>query len=241
MRMLKLGMTVDDVVRQTARLHPNVNPNTLRQVYMAAAEGKTNPELLAQLKNQMSPEEYQRLEGVLNATAPRTGGSTGTSAGKPPKTEQPQGQTTTTPQLQATPAPKPGQINPNIRVPGVVRSRINIANGQTRFTPLRDNGNQVAAGLDHVVARHFQGKNTQSRFSISVNNLKELLRRRDIVQSPISITGQGDQVQFVRTVNTGQVIGTVRLSDGGVNTTWLKIYTDRAGNLITTFPVPAPK
>jgi hypothetical protein len=109
MRMLKLGMNVDDVVRQTARLHPNVNPNTLRQVYMAAAEGKTNPKLLAQLKNQMSPEEYQRLEGALNTTAPRTGGNTGTPAGKPPETEQPQGQTTT-PQPNAT--PKPPQRTP---------------------------------------------------------------------------------------------------------------------------------
>ncbi|AWF57542.1 two partner secretion A1 domain protein [Pseudomonas aeruginosa] len=45
--------------------------------------------------------------------------------------------------------------------------------------------------------------------------------------------------QFVRTVDVGKVIGTTNLKDGGVPTSVLKILTDRAGNLITTFPIKA--
>lgn len=45
---------------------------------------------------------------------------------------------------------------------------------------------------------------------------------------------------FVRTVNTGQIIGTTRVSDGANPTTWIRIYTDPAGNLITIYPVPPP-
>ncbi len=43
----------------------------------------------------------------------------------------------------------------------------------------------------------------------------------------------------MRTVDVGKVIGTTNLKDGGVPTSVLKIFTDRAGNLITTFPIKA--
>ena len=43
--------------------------------------------------------------------------------------------------------------------------------------------------------------------------------------------------QFVRTVNVGRVVGTTSINQGGVSTTTIKIFTDRAGNLITTYPV----
>jgi len=46
--------------------------------------------------------------------------------------------------------------------------------------------------------------------------------------------------QFVRVVNVGEVIGWTSLNHGGVPTTWIKIITDSKGNLITTYPVPAP-
>jgi hypothetical protein len=127
-----------------------------------------------------------------------------------------------------------------VRIPGVVRSRINLANGPTRFTPLRDNGNQVSAGLTHVIRRHFGGTNTQSQFTISVDRLKTLLQSESTVSAPVSTVGRGEQTQFIRVVDTKMIIGTVRQADGGGNTTWLTVYTDRAGNLITTYPVPAP-
>jgi hypothetical protein len=128
----------------------------------------------------------------------------------------------------------------NTSIPEVVRSRINIANGRTRFTPLRDNGNPVSAGLAHVIDRHFRATNSQSKFTISLEQLKAFLQRSDIVGSPVTTIGKGNQVQFVRTVNTNIVVGTVRQADGGGTTTWIKIFTDRAGNLITTYPVQAP-
>jgi UDP-N-acetylenolpyruvoylglucosamine reductase len=98
----------------------------------------------------------------------------------------------------------------------------------------------VAAGLKHVISGHFGGSNTQSQFTISVNQLKNLIQRKNIIGSPVTVIGSGNQQMFVRTVNTNTVIGTVRQADGGGTTTWIKIFTDRAGNLITTFPVPAP-
>lgn len=41
-------------------------------------------------------------------------------------------------------------------------------------------------------------------------------------------------------VLTGRIIGKTSLKFGGVDTTWIEIYTDRAGNLITCYPVPKP-
>lgn len=42
------------------------------------------------------------------------------------------------------------------KVPGRVQSRINIANGRTRFTPLRESGEPVSAGFEHVLEQHFE-------------------------------------------------------------------------------------
>lgn len=45
--------------------------------------------------------------------------------------------------------------------------------------------------------------------------------------------------QFVRIVDVGCVIGTTTLKDGGVPTSVIKVFTDKAGNRITTFPIKA--
>jgi hypothetical protein len=119
------------------------------------------------------------------------------------------------------------------------QSRINLAKGRTRFTPLRANGNPVSAGWEHVTQRHF-GTNNQSQFTISQDQLRGILQRPEIVRSRISPIDSGVSLQYVRTVNTNTNIGVTRVSDGANPTTWVKIYTDRAGNLITTFPVPPP-
>lgn len=44
----------------------------------------------------------------------------------------------------------------------------------------------------------------------------------------------------MRTVDTHRVIGNTALKFGGKETPWITIYTDKAGNLITTYPVPNP-
>jgi hypothetical protein len=127
-----------------------------------------------------------------------------------------------------------------VSIPGVVQSRINVAISRTRFTPLRDTRNQVSAGFEHVVKAHFRGGNAKSQFTISQERLKVLLQSKDIVSAPVSTVGKGEQTQFIRVVDTKIIVGTVRKADGGNDTTWLTVYTDRAGNLITTYPVPAP-
>ncbi|GAB6087300.1 contractile injection system protein, VgrG/Pvc8 family [Alkaliphilus crotonatoxidans] len=122
---------------------------------------------------------------------------------------------------------------------GVVQSRINIANGQTRFTPLRETGKPVSAGFDHVRDGHFNRPlaNSRSIFTIKAENLKEILQRQDVVRSQVTVIEGG---QYVRVVDVGQIVGNTALKYGGGETTWIKIFTDKAGNLITTYPVPAP-
>lgn len=70
--------------------------------------------------------------------------------------------------------------------------------------------------------------------------MKGILGQKDVIQSPATVLDSG---QYSRIVDTGQVIGTVKPSIpnvGGSQTTWMQIITDKAGNIITTYPVPAP-
>lgn len=98
---------------------------------------------------------------------------------------------------------------PNV---GVAQSRINIANGPTRFSS-SDN-----ARLNHVADRHSNpNKNT--------------------VNIPVKEIPGG---QYKRIVDTGEIIGNTALKHGGKPTSWIEIYTDKSGNLITTYPIPKP-
>uniref|UniRef100_UPI0009712EBB pre-toxin TG domain-containing protein n=1 Tax=Vibrio ostreicida TaxID=526588 RepID=UPI0009712EBB len=119
---------------------------------------------------------------------------------------------------------------------GVVQSRINIANGRTRFTPLRESGYHVSAGFQHVLDGHFGRSlaNNRSIFSIEPSDLKSILQSKSVVQSPVTDIGGG---QFSRVVDVGKTIGNTSLNDGGGATSRLRILSDRAGNLITTYPV----
>jgi len=124
-----------------------------------------------------------------------------------------------------------------IAVPGRVQSRINVANDATRFTPVRPStGQPVSAGFNHVTEGHFDRPvgNNRSVFSISRTELKGILQSEAVVSSTATgITGG----QYVRTVDVGRTIGTTSLKQGGTATSRLQIITDRAGNLITTYPV----
>nr|WP_328803393.1 hemagglutinin repeat-containing protein [Pseudomonas triticifolii] len=122
------------------------------------------------------------------------------------------------------------------QIPGRVQSRVNIANGRTETTPLRDNGNPVSAGFDHVIDGHFNREisNSRSVFTIAPDELKGILQSSSVVKSPVVALPDG---QFVRTVDVGRAIGTTTLKDGGIPTSVIKVFTDKAGNLITTFPV----
>ncbi|MDE6759822.1 MAG: RHS repeat-associated core domain-containing protein [Lachnospiraceae bacterium] len=118
-------------------------------------------------------------------------------------------------------------------------TRINLAKGRTRFTPTRANGNPVSAGMEHVEKGHFNRPvgNSRSVFSISIDELKAILQRKDIINCAVSDMGGG---QYVRIVNTHRVVGNTALKYGGEETTWIEIITDVKGNIITTYPVPEP-
>lgn len=49
-----------------------------------------------------------------------------------------------------------------------------------------------------------------------------------VVSSPVNALGDG---KFVRVVDVGRTIGTITLKEGGAPTSFIKIFTDRAGNL----------
>ncbi|MFQ1702573.1 filamentous hemagglutinin N-terminal domain-containing protein [Loktanella agnita] len=129
--------------------------------------------------------------------------------------------------------------NSVLDVPGRVQSRINLANGPMRFTPTRNSGNPANAGWDHVVNDHFGGDNAQSQFTLSQSQIRGILQSDRVVSAPVTdfqmINGTPT---YVRTVNVGQAIGTVRQSNGGGATSVLRVQTDSAGNLITAYPVP---
>lgn len=102
-----------------------------------------------------------------------------------------------------------------------MQSRINIANGKTRFTPLRPStGQPVSAGWQHVVDGHFDVPLSKSRsvFTASQSEIKTILQSSNVVKSPVTVIEGG---QYVRTVNTGQVVGNTALKFGGNQTTWI--------------------
>ena len=73
-----------------------------------------------------------------------------------------------------------------------------------------------------------------------MNTQEEL---KTILQSENTGSANGKSLgdgQFVRIVDTGQIVGNTAVKYGGEPTSWIKVFTDSVGNLITTFPVPAP-
>ena len=125
-------------------------------------------------------------------------------------------------------------------LPGVDVSRINLAKGRTRFTPMRGStGQPVSAGWDHILDGHF-GKplsGTRSIFSISPEKLKTILQSKTVINSPVTALGGG---QYKRTVNVGTVVGNANLKQGGGETSWINVITDKKGNIITAYPVAKP-
>lgn len=69
------------------------------------------------------------------------------------------------------------------------------------------------------------------------DQLKSILQSPQVVNSPVSVGGNGI---FVRTADTGQIIGNTALKFGGTETSWIQVFTDRSGNIITAYPIPRP-
>ncbi|EAF3892623.1 hypothetical protein CWJ21_05730 [Listeria monocytogenes] len=115
---------------------------------------------------------------------------------------------------------------------GIAQSRINIANGPTRFSS-SDN-----AGFNHIVDRHFNPNRNAGQFTISQDKLKNILSSKETVEIEVKeIPGN----QFERIINIGETAGTIKPSipeNGGKPTNYIRILTDKAGNLITAYPIP---
>lgn len=101
---------------------------------------------------------------------------------------------------------------------GFDTTRINLANGPTRFSPSKN------AGMQHVLDRHFSPGKNAGQFTITVEKLKSILSRKDIIKTPgtpSTVSGQ-----YTRIVNVGEVVGTIKPSIpevGGKATTWITI------------------
>jgi filamentous hemagglutinin len=112
-----------------------------------------------------------------------------------------------------------GDVQANLPHVGVAQSRINISN----------------SGWTHVVDRHFSLRNA-SQFTISQNDLRGLLRNRDVVGSPITRTlNSNDGIRFVREIDVGRNIGLDKFNNMQP-TSVMTILTDRQGNLVTAHP-----
>lgn len=122
-------------------------------------------------------------------------------------------------------------VKPNV---GVVQSRINIANGPTRFSSSEN------AGFNHILDRHFNPNRNAGQFTISQDKLKDILSSKNTVNIPVKeIPGN----QFERIVDIGETAGIIKPSIpdvGGTPTNYIRVITDKAGNLITTYPIPKP-
>ncbi|WP_337051419.1 VENN motif pre-toxin domain-containing protein [Proteus terrae] len=115
--------------------------------------------------------------------------------------------------------------------PGITQSRVNVAN--VTF----DNGK--IRGFDYAMGKHGIDASVpnKSRFTVTNNEVKELLQRPDIVNktvyNPIQIGGKVETDKFVRQVDTGKSIG---VDQSGKGTSVITIITDKKGNLINVFP-----
>lgn len=114
---------------------------------------------------------------------------------------------------------------------GVVQSRINLAENPTRFSPSKN------AGMKHVRDRHYNLSKNAGQFTIPETDLKNILQTKQVVNTPVKPLETGG---FERVVNINKNVGTVKRSLGGQSTTWIKVITDKAGNVITTYPIPKP-
>ncbi|MGX7419522.1 hypothetical protein ACWOFR_12055, partial [Carnobacterium gallinarum] len=117
---------------------------------------------------------------------------------------------------------------PNV---GVVQSRVNLAENPTRFSPSKN------AGMKHVRDRHYNPSKNAGQFTIPESDLKNILQSKQVVNTPVNQIESGG---FERVIDIGKNVGTVKPSLGGQTTTWIKVITDKAGNIITTYPVPKP-
>ncbi len=92
------------------------------------------------------------------------------------------------------------------------------------------------SGWEHVVDRHFSPGINAGQFTISQKEVKALLQSKQVVNSSVRVSELSGQ--FIREVDIGRTIGTVKPSLGGQTTSNLIVITNRTGNLVSTYPIP---
>jgi hypothetical protein len=135
-------------------------------------------------------------------------------------------------------------VHNNNCIPQRVLTRINLANGPTRFTPVRASGEPVSAGFEHVLQGHFgrAAGNNRSVFSVSPDQLRNVLQSGHVISAPVTTVPMHSGTAYVRTVDVtavlapGQSLGVSSLNRGGGLTNVLRVFTDEGGNLISAFP-----
>jgi hypothetical protein len=124
-----------------------------------------------------------------------------------------------------------------VNLDGRIR-HVKLAKHDTRFTPLTDKGGPVKAGMKHVEDGHFGFKNTQSQFTVSVEELKQVLQSKIVRDAPMKQIGTGRQAQWYRDVDVGRIMGVTKKAHGALPTSRIRVFVDEIGNLITTFTIP---
>lgn len=101
---------------------------------------------------------------------------------------------------------------------------------------LRNGDGSKGSGLNYAWRRHGPTSTPQNKsiFSISKEELKQLLQRKDVIQS--RAVKRPTSGNYIRQVDVGEVIGNIPIQKGGQSTSVLTIITDQAGNLVNTFP-----
>jgi len=118
------------------------------------------------------------------------------------------------------------------KVPGRVRSRINLAKCVKR----KPKSGKCEAGMEHIRDGHYSGPSNESQFLISEQALGYLLQSQLVIASPVIPVPSGKGVSYRRVVDLGWVVGNNSAKRGGGGNTWLTVYTDKFGNILTAHP-----
>ncbi|KAG1651160.1 hypothetical protein GQR58_027419 [Nymphon striatum] len=114
------------------------------------------------------------------------------------------------------------------KIPGVVKSRINIQKGNEK------------KGLLHTLKEHFSGKSNKSQFSINQKEWRTIIQSKPYIQSPVRQLGTGVNSRYARTMDVGRNIGKSAATRGGTIESRITTITDKSGNLLTSFPGGLP-
>lgn len=111
------------------------------------------------------------------------------------------------------------------QVPRRVQSRINLPTGDSK------------SGWLHVLLGHFDSSKTnKSLFTVSENELRNILQSSTVVSAPITsvTTCLKDQTCYVRVIDLGHSVGIDKFTNQSTST--LSVMTDKFGNLVTATP-----